>query len=237
MIDGVLHKKCPHCRETKPHSEYAKNKSRAHGIQSICKLCGTERSKKWNANNAERHRENVRKWESQNAERVAETSKRYYETHREQKRDARSKWYQANKDKVSVRGKQRQKEKADHIRAIRKEYLKANPHVMMAINSRRRANKKCATKPFDLELFSLVENEVFALVKMREACTGIKWSVDHLVPITSPRRQSLSGDTVPKHRFCGPTLPVVQGFHNEFNLSVVTAFENGSKSNRYWPDM
>jgi hypothetical protein len=46
--------------------------------------------------------------------------------------------------------------------------------------------------------------------------TGIAHEVDHIVPL-------LSG--------------LVCGLHCEANLQVITAFENQSKNNRFWPDM
>jgi hypothetical protein len=46
--------------------------------------------------------------------------------------------------------------------------------------------------------------------------TGIQYSVDHLVPISSPN---------------------VSGFDTEANLIVITLLDNQKKSNKWWPDM
>lgn len=82
--------------------------------------------------------------------------------------------------------------------------------------ARRRASVRMSFKPFDKELFSLVEYEAYHLAVTREEETGIKWQVDHIVPINS-------------HLVCG--------LHSEYNLAVIPKKENLSKGNRYWPDM
>ena len=58
--------------------------------------------------------------------------------------------------------------------------------------------------------------EAYALARLRTEVTGIKWHVDHVVPLQSD---------------------VVCGLHCEGNLRVIPASENISKHNRYWPDM
>ena len=82
--------------------------------------------------------------------------------------------------------------------------------------ARRRAAERNAFRPFNRELFELVEIEAYHLAQLRTELTGIQWDVDHVIPLQS--------DTV-----CG--------LHNEFNLAVITAQENGRKKNLYWPDM
>jgi hypothetical protein len=86
--------------------------------------------------------------------------------------------------------------------------LKALVHT-----ARRRA---AALQVFDQELFDLVEHEAYALAQVRQAITGVPWEVDHVVPLQSD---------------------IVCGFHNEFNLAVITKAENIKKRNTTWPDM
>jgi hypothetical protein len=83
-------------------------------------------------------------------------------------------------------------------------------------NKRRRAARLNAFHPYNKELFDLLEKEAYDLVTLRNNLTGVKWQVDHIVPLISK---------------------LVCGLHNEFNLRVITAMENNVKGNRYWPDM
>lgn len=237
LVDGVLHKKCSGCGQVKPHSEYAKDSSRAHGIRSVCKPCGSKSAAKWNRENHERYRENLERWRSENADRAAETSRIYHENNRIKKREAAHEWYRNNRDRaIANRSEYRKKNKAVELEKMRR-YWRENRPVYLAKASRRRASQNEAFKPFDVDLLHLVELEAFDLARRRRACTGTAWHVDHVIPIISIRVHSLSAGTIPPQSFCGPLFPVVQGLHNEFNLAVIPASENVSKSNRRWPDM
>lgn len=84
----------------------------------------------------------------------------------------------------------------------------ANPHVVAAINAKRRASKKCAN-PVWANQFLI--SEIYALAKLRTKATGFKWEVDHFYPLQSP---------------------IVCGLHVEHNLQVIPAVLNRSKGNR-----
>lgn len=83
-------------------------------------------------------------------------------------------------------------------------------------NKRRRAVRLRAHRPFDSELFDLIEKEAYDLSRLRSEQLGVRFEVDHIIPLQSR---------------------LVCGLHNEFNLRVITAKENNAKGNRYWPDM
>lgn len=88
--------------------------------------------------------------------------------------------------------------------------------VAMKHVRRRRAARIKAYRPFDFELFEMVESEVYSLAKLRTVLTGVPHQVDHIVPLNS------------KH---------VCGLHSEHNFQVLTASANSSKRNMHWPDM
>lgn len=88
----------------------------------------------------------------------------------------------------------------------------ANRWYAAKMNRQRYEMLARATPPWSDE--SLVR-KVYELAESLEASTGVKYHVDHIVP--------LNGKTV-------------SGLHNQFNLQVLPWLENLSKGNRHWPD-
>jgi len=86
----------------------------------------------------------------------------------------------------------------------------------LVYGAKRRALERNAYKPNDIELFSILESELRSLSKVRERETGVKWHVDHIIPLKSKK---------------------VCGLHNEFNLRLIPAIDNIRKRNLFWPDM
>lgn len=96
---------------------------------------------------------------------------------------------------------------------VRNESVRA---ISNLYGARRRAAERQALSPFDEDLFELVEHEAYALAQRRTRMTGVRWVVDHIIPLQSE---------------------IVCGLHNEYNLAVITEAANGRKKNFYWPDM
>lgn len=92
-------------------------------------------------------------------------------------------------------------------------WKKRNPHRVSADHAERRAREHGA-KPSWANSFFI--QEAYRLAKLREAATGFKWHVDHMVP--------LRGKTV-----CG--------LHVHHNLQVIPAKQNYKKGCTVWPDM
>lgn len=78
--------------------------------------------------------------------------------------------------------------------------------------SRRAAQKAATPKWIDWSALEMV----YAKAAELTTTTGVLHHVDHIVPLKSKK---------------------VCGLHVPWNLQVLTAFENQSKNNRYWPDM
>ena len=99
------------------------------------------------------------------------------------------------------------------ICAKKKIYREDNIHKIYSLNASRRFSKMNATPKWSNIFFI---QEAYALAKLRTKLTGIKWHVDHIVPLKSK---------------------LVCGLHCEANLQVITASQNSSKRNYHWPNM
>jgi hypothetical protein len=62
-------------------------------------------------------------------------------------------------------------------------WKKANKDKVNAINATRRAAKANATPKWFSELDEFVIEEAFSLTIQREKLTGIRWDVDHMIPL------------------------------------------------------
>lgn len=178
-------KKCTKCETFKSHDDFHRDKNRADGLSFVCKGCAIAKT---------------RAWYRSNKDRVLAEARATYALNPSTKNQQARKWREQNTER------KRENDKAWRLKNI---------ESVRASKMRRKITKIERRRPYDLEFFSLLEFEAHELANLREARTGIKWHVDHIVPLKSK---------------------LVCGFHNEFNLAVITAKQNMSKGNRYWPD-
>ena len=80
------------------------------------------------------------------------------------------------------------------------------------MSAKRRAIKLKRTPSWLTEDDLWMMQEAYSLAKEREQYTGIKWHVDHVIPLQGK---------------------LVSGLHVPNNLQVITAYDNLSKSNKY----
>lgn len=117
---------------------------------------------------------------------------------REKARAANRRWIANNRDRyLDI---QRRSDRNNPLRAPRQ--------------ARRRALLRGAAYPAWANDFFI--QEAYSLARLRTKATGVRWHVDHIVPLQHP---------------------LVCGLHTDANLSVIPMLENSAKGNRRWPDM
>ena len=112
-----------------------------------------------------------------------------------------------NKEKELLRIKLWGHKNPDRRMAMTLRWQAKNKEKRYEIN-RRHLNQRKRAMPRWANMFFI--DEIYALAKLRSRITGIKWEVDHIVP--------LQGKTA-----CG--------LHTENNLRVITAKHNQAKYN------
>lgn len=104
-LDGVAHKPCSKCKETKPVSEFFARPKRACGLSSACRKCITRESVEAKRAAPERAYADTKKWRDKNPEMVA-ASRRRYSTSDKAKAKARE-WIEKNRDAVRIYNRSR----------------------------------------------------------------------------------------------------------------------------------
>lgn len=193
-------KACNKCGETKPTDAFYAGFAR-------CKACVS----------IERKEHYARK-----RDQILAYKKHHYEQNCETRKAASKEYRKANKDRLATYGKQWRLGNAEHIAAWReanrerrnamtRELRKTQRAEMVLATQKRRATKLQAATSWEPEFDRLVLEEAATLAKCREALLGVKWHVDHVIPLRNKR---------------------VCGLHNAYNVAVIPALENLRKGNR-----
>jgi hypothetical protein len=175
-------KTCSKCHNEQPLSNFYASSRHKSGYLSWCKTCESERCKI----NAQKNRDNrllkARQWREANKDKQQSSTKKWREKNPERLKQTYRQWAENNRDKINAKWMKRD------------------------------ASKKQRTPLWltDDDLWMI--EEVYSLSQLRQEITGIKWHVDHIVP--------LQGKTV-------------SGLHVPWNLQVIPAQANQQKSNRF----
>ena len=145
------------------------------------------RTKEWNAKFGSlpdvklRCKERAKKWREETIEKRTEYSKNYHALNKEKRARYVSLWASDNKDRKCA-----------------------------SSNKRRSAILNRTPKWVDEDELWVIQ-EAYNLAKMREESIGIKWHVDHYLPLQGKK---------------------VSGFHTMYNLQVIPATQNARKLNK-----
>ena len=214
-------KKCCSCKELKTVSLFNKK-------QGKCKQCQTEYNKKYNSENRKDISAKSLEWQHNNREKVVKHRQDFYLKNKEKVRANHAEYYEENIEKVLENKKQYYEKHRSDIQAKTRDWAKSNPErvikykkkwesnnlpAIRASGAKRRASKFNAAVPWGNKFFI---EEIYDLARIRTAAFGIKFEVDHIVPLQSK---------------------LVCGLHWEGNFQIISKKENISKGNRWWPDM
>lgn len=139
--------------------------------------------------------------------RRAADSARWYAKHREKIRLRHKEWRKSNRGKAAKKSSDWRK-KNPGMTAAQRRWIKRNKWKVNEDAARRKSAKLNATPKWANRFFI---QEIYSLAVLRTKITGIRWEVDHVIPLNGIG---------------------VRGLHWEGNLQVITAVENRKKSNR-----
>ena len=151
--------------------------------------------------------EQMKAWRQRNAEHVKTYKLKYKEEHP----DARKIEYANNPEKEKQRAKKYYAKNAQKRKEAVRLYKLSNRPVYNASEAKRRASKLNATPAWLTEDDDFIFNEIYEMAKVRSEDTGVEHHVDHIVPL-----QGIEAN----------------GLHVWWNLQIIPASENLSKSNK-----
>lgn len=162
-------KTCSRCNAVKEIQKFNKQKDGFGGYSPHCKVCSTNLSKKYYADNSERVKGVVKEYSKNNKETIAAKSKEYRTKNEEALKERSKKYYQENKEHIIAK-----------VRAYYPAYIKANKDIKNASTARRRSKKLHATVSWgDSISIRAFYKEAARLTQE----TGIPHHVDHIVPL------------------------------------------------------
>lgn len=211
-----MHKKCSKCNQEKLFDQFYKKTSSKDGLMSYCKSCDSERTKKYLAENKEKSQLRHKQYYELNSDKIKSRVSKYYKENVEIILEYQKEYSKLNKHKVSQKKKIYRENNKEYFREYYEYYYNLNtPDYVARANKRRAAKLKALPKWLTKEELEQIK-ELYTCAQMFKLYTGQEYHVDHIVP--------LQGENV-----CGLHVP--------WNLQVIPAKENLSKSNKLQEDI
>lgn len=196
-------KNCFKCKISKDSNEFNSDKSRKDGLNPYCIPCDRKYKAKWARDNKSK----AKKWKKENKEKVAEIKNKYVRNNKEKVKESKRKWAILNPNS----GKEWKTNNPEKVKAIKKKWRMNNQHKKNANYAGYRATKANATPLWLTTIQKLEMETIYKEARIISNRTGIKHHVDHIIPIRGKG---------------------VTGLHVPWNLQIISAKENMSKSNK-----
>ena len=237
---------CQRCGETKPTSDFNTVAHVKRGHQGICRPCNALKCKAYADENRKKINKAAREKRKLLGDAAKAYQREQYIKHKEKRLQRAAERYAANIDAERIKLRNRYADNKEKYRAMAvrayakdpaaarerkrndyqkykpricayvKNWAKQHPEKVISYANSRRARKVNAVPIWADELDDLFATEAANKAALLAAITGVKWEVDHMVPL--------------KSKF-------VCGLHWHKNMQLLPAQVNRSKSNRIWPDM
>lgn len=204
-------RKCTKCMILKKKEEFDVHKGMKDGLQPSCRICKREANRLSYYRHKEAAQKRAKKIYDKNREVILSQKKQYFLLKKNEIGQKKKKYYEQNKEKILSQRHEYYEQNKESLKEYKKEYRKNNVGKCNALSAKKYARKTQSTpKWLTKEQLDQI-NEFYIKAKILELETGIKYQVDHIIPIR--------GKTV-----CGLHVP--------WNLQILTAEENNRKRNK-----
>lgn len=157
-----------------------------------------------------RRREYQRRYLERHPERRKESLKKY--NNKPETKAKFAEWVENHRDQYDASKREWASRNSEYCKNQIKEYRTRNPGWMPSQCAKRRSRKLNATPGWLTEDDYWWIEEVYHLAAIRTKATGVKWVVDHIIPLQGKR---------------------VCGLHVPLNLQIITESENSKKGNKF----
>jgi hypothetical protein len=158
-------------------------------------------------------KEYKKQWALKNKEKIQKKSKEHYEKNKAKKIEYQRQWREENREKHRAYSRQWQQENKEKAKERLIQWYKDHPGMRAFYSSTRKKHIYQATPSWLTEFDYTQIKCIYQVCSLRNNESDDSWHVDHVVPIR--------GKTV-----CGLHVP--------WNLRVITAKENMTKSNKHY---